>query len=386
MPKKKKWGDIKKMIKENACGTGKKKPRLDLQKIPQENVLKDMTNWFASMSPQRNRLVETKGSKITDINANEECVYNANEVNEGSNEVISECTNEYVKEGANEGVNRNQADSPLPRENPASLNCNFDSPHDQEMLAEHVEDNDGGACYNNEEEMRRITPSRNVSVDALELIRSASKNMLSKSPFDGKQTPVKTQKNNRVVRRMLFSDEKINEVCASVLDNVFNTVGTVLSSLEGIEEAQSNSEVVCQEEILGPESPNNNLTVAISNSRTSPTVEFFSGNQDFIVFVGNVGQTSWTKGLKTVYFLAPDLKVLCFRLEKDVSFSDVIPELSSRWNSSSFNKMIVTFKGEKLDENSSVFQFDDKSTFLCFDNMVDENYLFKGGHSGIDTA
>ena len=93
MPKKKKWGDIKKMIKENACGTDKKKPRLDLQKIPQENVLKDMTNWCASMSPQRNRLVETKGSTITDINANEECVYNANELNEGSNVVISECTN-----------------------------------------------------------------------------------------------------------------------------------------------------------------------------------------------------------------------------------------------------------------------------------------------------
>ena len=54
-------------------------------------------------------------------------------------------------------------------------------------------------------------------------------------------------------------------------------------------------------------------------------------------------QTSWTKGLKTVYFLAPD------------SFSKVIPELSRRWNSSSLNQMIVTFIGEKLDENSSVF-------------------------------
>ena len=88
-----KWGNFNKMIKENACGTYKKKPRLDLQKLPQENVLKDMTNWFASMSPQGNRLVETKGSTITDINANEECVYNANELNEGSNVVISECTN-----------------------------------------------------------------------------------------------------------------------------------------------------------------------------------------------------------------------------------------------------------------------------------------------------
>ena len=253
-----------------------------------------------------------KRRTITDINANEESVSNAYEANDGLNEVTSERTNE-ISECTNEGVvNRTQSDSPLPRENPASFNGNFDSPRVQEMLAGHVEENDSGVCYNNEDEMRRITPSRNFSVDAAELIRSASKIMLSKSPFDGRQTPVKTRENNRVVRRMLFSDEKINEVCASVLDNVFNTVGTVLSSLEGIEEDQSNSEDVCQEESLGSESQNNNLTAANSNGQISPTVEFFSGNQDFIVFVGNVGQTSWTKGLKTVYFLAPDLKVLCF--------------------------------------------------------------------------
>ena len=125
------------------------------------------------------------------------------------------------------------------------------------------------------------------------------------------------------------------------------------------------------------------MAVASNADNVDHLVEFYTGNKDFIVFCGERGQKVWSKPLRTVFFLAPDSKSLCFRFTKLASFHDIIPELRNRWKETNFEEFLLTYKGAIVKSTSLVSEYPENAAFICFNKDIDERFMHDGTHSGI---
>ena len=135
---------------------------------------------------------------------------------------------------------------------------------------------------------------------------------------------------------------------------------------------------------LMTESQSPNIMAVASNAgNVGRQVEFYTGNKDFIVFCGERGQKVWSKPLKTVFFLAPDSKALCFRFTKLASFHDIISELRNRWKKTNFEEFLVTYEGALVKSTSLVSEYPENAAFICFNKEIDERFMHNGSHSGI---
>ena len=135
---------------------------------------------------------------------------------------------------------------------------------------------------------------------------------------------------------------------------------------------------------LMTESQSPNIMAVASNAgNVGRQVEFYTGNKDFIVFCGERGQKVWSKPLKTVFFLAPDSKALCFRFTKLASFHDVISELRNRWKKTNFEEFLVTYEGALEQATSLVSEYPENAAFIYFNKEIDERFMHNGSHSGI---
>ena len=115
-------------------------------------------------------------------------------------------------------------------------------------------------------------------------------------------------------------------------------------------------------------------------------VEFVDGCVDICLYAGEPKQWEWNKeNLTEYYFQTPKHKSLVIRFSKQATINQTLKGLLRKWATFGviFQDPFVTFKGQKLDGDSSIFDIPQRSALIIFDKEVNEEYtLADGTHSG----